>query len=111
LALLSAYASYCFEVFFHLHDASLNFAPIGFQLSFTGTSGADAAAELGHGFAASRQTGKHVFELCQLNLELTFTRTRMTGEDVENKLRSVKDAAGQAFFQIAQLCGRQVMVE
>ena len=53
LALLPARAAYCFEIDFELIDAALNPATIGFELGFAGATGADAAAELRHGFAAA----------------------------------------------------------
>ena len=111
LALLAAHAADRFEIDFELVDATLNAAAIGFELGFAGSAGADAAAELRHGFAAAGEAGEHVLELSEFDLELAFARAGVAGEDVEDELRAVEHTAGQSGFEIAQLRGRKVVIE
>ena len=111
LALLPAHAPHRFEIELELVDAALNPAAIGFKLRFAGSAGADAAAQLRHGFAASGQPRQHVLKLRQLHLQLAFARARVAGKDVEDQLRSVEHAAGKRRLKVAQLRGRQIVVE
>ncbi len=55
--------------------------------------------------------GELVFELRQLNLKLTLAGSRVTGEDVEDELRPVDDAARQLSFKVAQLRGGEIVIE
>jgi hypothetical protein len=111
LALLTTDAADRFEVELELVNAALNAPAIGFELGFAGSTGADTAAELGHGFAAACESGQHVFELSELNLKLAFAGSSVAGEDVEDELRAVEDAARQSRLEVAQLCGREVVIE
>ncbi len=92
-------------------DAPLNLAAVGFELRFTGSAGADAAAELRHGFAPAREPRQHVFELCQLHLQLAFAGARMARKNVEDQLRAVQHAAWQSGLKVAQLRRREVVIE
>ena len=49
-------------------------SPVHFQLLLTGSPRADTAAQTGHGCAHPRQSGKAIFQLCQLHLNLPFAR-------------------------------------
>jgi len=111
LALLLADAADGVEVELELVDAALDLAPVGFKLGFAGAAGADAAAELGHGFAAAGEAREHVFKLREFDLELALAGAGVAGEDVEDQLGSVEDAAGKRGLEIAQLGGREVVVE
>ena len=111
LALLAANAADGVERELEVIDAALDAAAIGFELGFAGTASADAAAELRHGFAAARKAREHVFELRELNLELTFARACVTGKNVEDKLSAIEDAARKSGFKVAQLRGREVVIE
>jgi hypothetical protein len=68
LPLLRPDAAHVFQLLLHMADAPVNLSPIGFQLGFTGAAGADAATELRHFHAASRQPRQHVLQLRQLHL-------------------------------------------
>ena len=94
-----------------LIDAALNAAAIGFELGFAGAASADAAAELRHGFAAAGEARQHVFELGELDLKLAFAGARVAGKNVEDELRAIEDAARQSGLKVAQLRGRQVVIE
>ncbi len=76
-----------------------------------GAAGADAAAELAHGLALAGEAGELVFELRELNLELTLAGAGVASEDIEDKLSTIDDAAGQAGFEVAHLRGGKVVVE
>ena len=47
---------------------------IGFELRFTRTTRTDTAAESGHLRTVTDETRRSVFELCKLNLQLSFPR-------------------------------------
>ena len=111
LALLAADAANRLELLLDVVDAQVDLAAVGLELGFAGAARADAAAELGHGVAAAGEARKLVFELGELDLQLAFARARVAGEDVEDELRAVDDAAGQPRFEVAQLRGREVVVE
>ena len=106
-----AHAAHGFEIELELIDAALNAAAIGFELGFAGSAGADAAAQLRHGFAAAGEARQHVFELRQLHLQLALAGAGVAGEDVEDQLRAIEHAAGQSGFKVAQLRGREVVIE
>ena len=111
MALLAANAADGFELAFEVQDFSLDFAAVGFELGFAGTPRADAAAELGHGAAFASEPGQHVFKLGELDLELAFPSAGVAGEDVEDELGAVDDAAGQGVFEVAKLGGREVVID
>ena len=62
---------------FYVPDAPRYLSPVGFELGFTGTAGANAAAQLRHLNAVSGQARHHVLQLRQLHLQLAFPRARM----------------------------------
>ena len=92
-------------------DATVDLAAIGFQLGFTGAAGPDAAAELRHLHAASRQARQQVLQLRQLHLQLSFTGAGVAGEDVEDKLRAIDHPDLELALQVALLRWRQLVVE
>lgn len=92
-------------------DAALDAPAIGFELRFARSACSDATAELRHGFASAGEAREHVFELRELDLELAFASAGVAGEDVEDELRAIEDAARQSGLEIAQLRGRQVVIE
>ena len=96
LALLVAHAAHRFEIELELIDAALNPAAVGFELRFAGAAGADAAAQLRHGFASPGQPRQHVLELRQLHLQLAFAGAGVARKNVEDELRAVEHAARQA---------------
>ena len=111
LALLAAHAAHGIQIALELVDAALDAPAVGFELGFAGAARADAAAELRHGFAAAGEARQHVFKLRELHLELALAGAGVAGKDVEDELRAVEDAAGQRGLKVAQLRGRQVVVE
>ena len=111
LALLAAHAAHGFQIALELIDAALDATAVGFELRLAGSAGADAAAQLRHGFAAPGQPRQHVFKLRQLHLQLALAGARVAGKDVEDQLRPVEHAARQRGLKVAQLRGCKVVVE
>ena len=111
LALLLAHAADGFKILFEMVNAALDAAAIGFELRFARSARTDAAAELRHGFAAAGKAGQHVFELRELNLQLAFARAGVASKDVEDELRAVEHAARQRGLEVAQLRGREIVIE
>jgi len=111
LALLAADAANGFERELEVINAALNAATIGFELGFAGPASADTAAELRHGFAAAGEARQHVFELGEFDLKLTFAGAGVAGKNVEDELGAVENPAGQCSFKVAQLRGREVVIE
>ncbi len=92
-------------------DAALNPPPIGLQFGFARAARADAAAQLRHRFAPPGQPRQHVLKLRQLHLQLALAGPRMARKNVQDQLRPVQHPARQRRLKIAQLGGRQVVVE
>ena len=111
LALLAANAADIFQLLLNMANAAIDFAAIGFQLSFTGAAGADAAAELRHLDAASGQSRQQILQLRQFHLQLAFPSAGVAGEDVEDKLGPVENARIEFTFQVALLRGRELVIE
>ena len=92
-------------------DAAENLSPVGLQLRFARSASADPAAELRHFHAASRQPRKHVFELGQFHLQLTFTSAGVPRKDIENQLRAIDDARVDHALDVALLRRREIVIE
>ena len=86
-------------------------AAIGFQLRFAGTARADAAAQARQRVRRSDQPRHQVLQLRELHLELAFARARAPREDVENELRAIDDLPVERLLEVAELRGRQLVVE
>jgi hypothetical protein len=67
-------------------DAKVDFATIGFELSFAGAACSDSPAQLRHRAATPGEAGQLVLELCQFYLELAFAGPGVTGKNVEDEL-------------------------
>ena len=106
-----ASGAHVFQILFDFLDAVVDAAAVGFQLRFTGAARADAAAQPGHLDALAGQARQQVIQLRQFHLQAAFPGARAAGEDVEDELRAVDDAARQLLLQIALLGGREVVVE
>ncbi len=111
LPLLGADAPHVFELLLDVTDAAVNLAPVGFQLRFTRTTGANAAAQLRHLDAASGEPWEHVVELGQFHLQLSFPGAGVAGKNVENELGPVNDPRVHDAFDIALLRRREIVVE
>ncbi|HKO19155.1 MAG TPA: hypothetical protein VJU82_09750, partial [Acidobacteriaceae bacterium] len=111
LPLLATNPSHGIELLLKMVNPDVDLAPIGFQASFSGASGPDAAAELGHRFAASGEPGKLILKLRKFDLELAFAGERVPRKDIEDELSTVDHAAGKAPFEIAELRRGEVVIE
>ena len=106
-----AAGAHAFQFHFHRLDALGNPPPVGLQLGFARTAGADAAALPRHLHAMARQPRQHVVQLRQFHLQAPFPRAGARGENVEDQLGPVDDLGGQRLFEIALLGGAQVLIE
>ena len=84
-------------------DANDDLTAVGLKLRFPGPTGADAAAELGHGATTAGETWQLVLQLGEFYLQLTFTGPSVPSEDVENELGTVNHVAGQPSLDVAEL--------
>ena len=92
-------------------NADANPAAIGFELRFTRSACADAAAEPRQRGARSGQPRQQVFELRELDLPLALARPGATREDVEDQLRPIDDLAFEPLLELPELRGGQFVVE
>ena len=111
LPLLRPNAAHAFDLLLQMQQPALNPAAVGFELRLARAACADAAAQLRHRCAPSRQPRQHVFQLRQLHLQLAFARACMTGKNIQDQLRAIHHPAGQRVFQVAQLGRGQVVIE
>src|SRR5450759_5205626 len=93
-----------------LLDAVTDEAPVRLQLRLTGAAGADAAAGSREMCPQSSQARQLIFELSQLDLESTFVRLGVQGEDVEDQARAIDDLRLDGFLERALLGGRKLVV-
>jgi hypothetical protein len=92
-------------------NARANPAAVGFELRFARSPGADAAAQPRQRRAGPDEARQQIFQLGQLHLQLPFPRSRPPGEDIEDELRAVDDLAVDRFLDVAELSGRELVVE
>ena len=86
-------------------------APVSFQLGFTGTPQANAAALPLQVRPAPHQPGGQVTQLRQLYLQLAFKAARALGENIQDQSGTIHNPALQERFQIALLTRRQAVIE
>ena len=98
-------------MFLDVPDAAVNFPAVGFELGFTRTACADAAAQLRHLNSAPAQPRQHIFELRQFHLQLAFTGAGVLGENVEDELGAIDDPRVDDFLDIALLGCGEVVIE
>jgi hypothetical protein len=89
----------------------LNFPAVRFELRLARSAGADSTAEARHRDSAAGQAGQQIGELRQFHLQLSFAGSGAAGEDVENELRSIDDAAIQFSFEVPLLRRREFVIE
>ena len=95
----------------HVAHPPRNLSPIGFQLRFTGTARADAAAQLRHLHAMPGQPRHHVLQLRQFDLQLAFPRARMPRKNIEDELRAVDHPPLNNLFNVALLRRTEIVIE
>ena len=91
--------------------------PVGLDLGFARTAGADPAAAghpaaglPGQRLAPAAQPGQHVLQLGQLDLGLALPAARMLGEDIQDQRGPVDDLDVHHAFQVAQLARGELAV-
>ena len=82
-----------------------------FELLFSGTARADAAAEPGQRLTEPGQTWHTVCKLRQLDLQFAFSGVCPRRENIQNQNRPVDHAHTDRILQIAQLHPGQLVVE
>jgi hypothetical protein len=92
-------------------DFAPDSAPVGFEFGFTGTARADSASQTRHLFAVAGQARLQVHQLGQFHLQAAFPRAGAAREDVEDQLCPIQHSCRQGVFEVALLCGRQIVVE
>src|SRR5262245_58382094 len=92
-------------------DPCADAPPVGLELGFARASGANTAAKARQRVAGADQPRQQVFQLRELDLQLALARPRATGEDVEDQLSAIDDLAADRLLDLAQLRGRQLVVE
>ena len=110
-ALRASSAAHAFQLIVELLDAAIDPPAVRFQLRFTRTARADAAAQAGHFRAPSGEARQQIIQLRQLHLQLPFARPGAAGENIQDQLRPVQNLAIERAFQIAKLGGRKFSVE
>ena len=111
LTLLGADAADIFQLLFDMAYAAVNFPPVGFELSFAGSAGANTAAQLRHLDAAPSQARQHIVKLRQLHLQLAFTGASVFGKNVEDELSAIDHANVDHPLDVALLRGGEIVVE
>src|ERR1039457_4447075 len=110
-AVQRASGAHAIQILLDFLDAAVDAAAIGFQLRLTGAARADAAARPGHLDAPAGQARQQIIQLREFHLQAALTRARAMGEDIQDELRAIDDAARKLLLQVALLSGRQVVVE
>ena len=95
-AMQRASGAHVFQILFDFLDAAVDAAAVGFELRLTGAARADAAAQPGHLDAPAGQARQQVVQLRELHLQAAFPGARAAGENVEDQLRAIDDAAAPA---------------
>ena len=122
----SALLADVFDAVLNFADAVADASPIRFQLLFSGSAYADAprsatrsagataaafASEAGHRSALACEARKHVVQLREFHLQLSFAAARVLRKDIQNKLGAVDNAALRGGFDVALLHRREVAIE
>jgi len=92
-------------------DATINLSAIGFELRFTGTAGANAAAKLRHLDTAPGKSRQQIFKLRQFDLQLAFPGAGVLGKDIEDELGAVNHAGVEDTLDVALLRSGQIVIE
>jgi hypothetical protein len=109
--LLRADATNIFELLLKMAYTSRDLSAIRFELRFTWTTRPYTAAKLRHFHAASRKPRHHVMELREFNLQLTFSRSRMSRKDIQDKLCAVDHPPLYDSFDVALLRRAEIVIE
>ncbi len=86
-------------------------AAVDFQLRFTRTPHADAAALPRQVRPHAGQPRQQILQLRQLDLQLAVLRLRALRKNIENQLRPIQNLPLENLLQIAALRGTQLIVE
>ena len=84
---------------------------VDFELRFTGTARIDAETLLAQLQTLAPQMRQPVAKLREFNLHRAFLARRVLGEDVENERDPIDDVDTEHLLEVAQLRGREFVVE
>ena len=99
------------ELEFEGRDFFFDETAVGLDLGFAGATHADAAALALEVGPKAGEAGEHVLELGEFDLSASGGGAGVAGEDVEDEGGAVEDAAAEFFFEVAELCGREFVVD
>src|SRR5439155_22629270 len=99
------------EVALEARDALADEPPVGLELRLTGSPRADPARLPFEMLPHAGEPRQRILELRELDLEPRLARARAPREDVEDELGAVHDLDAERLLEIADLRGRQVVVE
>ena len=99
------------ELDFECRDFLLDEAAVGLDLCFAWSAHADAAALAFEMCPEASEAGEHVLELSELDLSACGGCACVACEDVEDESGAVEDAAFHFFLEVAELCGREFVVD
>ena len=83
---------------------------VGFQLGLAWPAGTDAAAQTGQRRTAADQARRAIAQLCQFDLNLTFSRIRPLREDIQDDQCPVHDLCIQNLLHVAHLCRCELII-
>ena len=92
-------------------DLGIDPATIYLKLGLARTPGADSTAKTRQDQSLSAQPWQIVLELCQLNLQFSFTRTRTLSKDIKDQRCTVNDLDAKDLLEIVLLGRCQFIIE
>jgi hypothetical protein len=92
-------------------DALADAPPVGFQLGLARPARPDAAAQPRQRGPRADEARQQVLQLREFDLPLPFSRAGAAREDVQDQLRAIDDLAFDLGLDLAELRGRQLVVE
>src|SRR5436189_3942313 len=103
LALNRARLAHFFEFALESRNSLLDPPSIHFQLGFTRAAGSDSAGLPRQVMPHPGQARQQVLQLCQLNLQPSFTTPRPLRKNVQNELGAIEHLARKQVFEISSL--------
>jgi hypothetical protein len=107
LALQVPVLQHGFQFFAYAGDLVLDQPAVRFQLAFSGTAGADAAAQPGQRHALAGQARQKVKQLGQFHLQLAFDAAGAAGKNIKDQAAAVDHLDRQQVLQVPLLQGAQ----
>src|SRR5690606_1618503 len=113
-----ARSALCRALSFHLRqaftqnlDLGANHAAVELELGFARPAHSNTALLAFKVFPHTRQAGREVLQLRELDLQLAFMALRPQGKDVKDQSDTINNPSSKNAFQVALLRWRQCMIE